>query len=49
MTKETYIEWKRDQIIGFSLIPVILLGCSYHEELANFIGVLLRMMIGCIG
>lgn len=39
----------RDDVIGFSLIPVVLIGCIYHEELADVIGILLNTLFGYLG
>ena len=39
----------KDDIIGFSLIPLVLVGCIYNEELADLIGVLLNNFFACLG
>lgn len=39
----------KDDIIGFSLIPVVLVGCIYSEELADLIGILLNNFFACLG
>lgn len=39
----------KDDIQGFILIPFILLGCIYHEELADFVGVLLNNLFAFLG
>lgn len=39
----------KDDIHGFILIPFILLGCVYHEELADVIGLLLNCLFAHLG
>lgn len=39
----------KDDLIGFSLIPFILVGCIYREELANFVGYLLNCLFNFVG
>ena len=39
----------KDDIIGFSLIPLVLVGCIYNEELADLIGILLNNFFACLG
>lgn len=46
MNEQAYNEWKKDQIIGFSLIPVIFILCCYHNELANILGNILHYFLG---
>ena len=36
------LKMTKDDIKGFALIPLAILGCIFHEELANLIGVLLN-------
>lgn len=38
----------KDDIQGFMLIPVILLMCAYHEELAELIGIILRCFFAAL-
>lgn len=39
----------KNDIQGFMLIPFVIVGCIYHEELADFAGILLNSMIACLG
>jgi hypothetical protein len=39
----------KDDIKGFALIPFILLGCIYHEELADIMGLLLNYLFAHLG
>lgn len=39
----------KDDIVGFSLIPIAVVGCIYSEELANFVGILLNAFFSFIG
>lgn len=39
----------RDDLIGFSLIPVILICCAYHNEMAEVLGILLNYLFGLLG
>lgn len=39
----------KDDIIGFILIPFILLACIYHVELADFMGILLNNLFALLG
>ena len=39
----------KNDIQGFMLIPLIIVGCIYHEELADFVGILLNNLIACLG
>jgi len=39
----------KDDIQGFALIPIIIIGCIYHEELAEIIGVLLNNLFAFFG
>lgn len=39
----------KDDIQGFMLIPFILLGCIYHEELADVIGMALNFLFSHVG
>jgi hypothetical protein len=39
----------KDDIMGFALIPFILVGCIYHEELADFMGILLNNFFAILG
>lgn len=39
----------KNDIIGISLIPFILLCCIYHSELAEFVGILLNALLGYLG
>ena len=36
----------KDDIFGFSLIPVAFIGCVYHVELADFVGNILHIFLG---
>jgi len=39
----------RSDIQAFALIPFVLIGCIYHEELADFIGILLNNLLAFLG
>ena len=36
------LKMTKDDIKGFALITLAILGCIFHEELANLVGVLLN-------
>lgn len=46
MDNQKHNEWLKNQIIGFSLIPVIFVLCCYHTELANILGNILHYFLG---
>ena len=39
----------KEDIQGFVLIPFILLGCIFHEELADCMGSLLNYLFAIVG
>lgn len=45
MTRKDYQDWEKDQIIGFSLVPVVFIMCMYHTELSNILGNILHYFL----
>ena len=43
------LKMTKDDIQGFALIPFVLLGCIFHEELADLIGLLLNCLFAHLG
>lgn len=39
----------RDDLIGFSLVPVILICCVYHNEMADVLGIFLNYLFELLG
>jgi hypothetical protein len=39
----------KDDIMGFALIPFIIVGCIYREELTDFMGILLNNLFAVLG
>ena len=39
----------KNDIQGFALIPFVIAACFFHEELAEFVGILLNNLFACLG
>lgn len=39
----------KETIEGLALIPFIFVLCLFHNELADFVGILLQSMFNCLG